>query len=329
VADREGIDCGFAKAGALYLATNEAQLGRLRARQAAYARYGLGDSFEELDPRATTAIVNARGIHGGLFTPHAAALHPARLARGLAVAVERLGATVYEQTRAIAIEPRRIRTERGTVRAEVVVRATEAYTSTLEGGDRTMLAIGNYMIATEPLGESVWDEIGLARRELFEDTTMLLGYAQRTADGRIAIGGLGAPYWYGSRIPPSPMADRRNAERLRALLVTRFPVLRDVKVTHHWGGVLGIPRDFRPSVGLDRDTGMAWAGGYGGSGVASSNLAGRSLADVITGTDSELARLPWVGHRSRPWEAEPLRWLGVNAVKLAARVRDLRDTRRT
>jgi hypothetical protein len=90
-------------------------------------------------------------------------------------------------------------------------------------------------------------------------------------------------------------------------------VLEDVVITHTWGGPIGIARDWCASVGLDPATGVGWAGGYVGDGLSTTNLAGRTLADLITGTDSELTRLPWVGHRSPSWEPEPLRWLGVNA----------------
>lgn len=323
VVARESIDCGWAKGGAVYLASTRPQLRHLKARHELHERYGLGDTFSLLSPRETTAIVNAAGAHGSLFTPHAAAVHPARLARGVASAAERLGAVIHECTAARAIEPHRVRTDRGTVRAEVVVRATEAYTSSLDGQAREVLPVGNYMIATEPIADSTWEEIGLANREVFEDTTTLLGYGQRTADGRIAWGGCGAPVWFGSKIPASPMSSPATARKLRDLLTTRFPMLRDVEITHHWGGVLGMTRDLRPGVGLDRNTGMAWAGGYGGSGVASANTAGRTMADLITGTDSDLVRLPWTGHRSRPWEPEPLRWLGVHAVTTAAKLAGL------
>jgi glycine/D-amino acid oxidase-like deaminating enzyme len=91
-------------------------------------------------------------------------------------------------------------------------------------------------------------------------------------------------------------------------------------ITHRWGGVLGVPRDWRPSVGFDRSTGFAWAGGYVGEGVAAANLAGRTVADLVTGRSSELTSLPWVDRRSRRWEPEPLRWLGINgSIMLAAR----------
>lgn len=86
----------------------------------------------------------------------------------------------------------------------------------------------------------------------------------------------------------------------------------DLRVTHAWGGPLGVTRDWAASVGFDRASGLAWAGGYVGDGVGSSNLAGRTLADLIRGERTELTTLPWVNHRSPRWEPEPLRWLAVN-----------------
>jgi glycine/D-amino acid oxidase-like deaminating enzyme len=100
---------------------------------------------------------------------------------------------------------------------------------------------------------------------------------------------------------------------LRQTLSDLFPALGDVKVTHAWGGPLAIARDWCASAGLDHATGLGWAGGYVGDGVATTNLAGRTLADLVLRTGSDLTRLPWVNHHSRPWEAEPLRWLGINA----------------
>jgi glycine/D-amino acid oxidase-like deaminating enzyme len=167
------------------------------------------------------------------------------------------------------------------------------------------------IIATEPLPDATWDEIGLGERETFSDFRHLIIYGQRTADGRLVFGGRGAPYHFGSRIRSGYDRNERVFTALRASLAELFPVLRDVRVTHTWGGPLGIARDWHASVGL-RD-GLAWAGGYVGDGVSTTNLAGRTLADLITGADSELTRLPWVGHRSRNWEPEPLRGLGANA----------------
>jgi glycine/D-amino acid oxidase-like deaminating enzyme len=320
-----GIDCGFHKGGAVYIATNDGQLRRLRRHLAQSERDGLADAWTLLDAPEAAAIVHAAGIRGALFTPHAATVHPARLARGLAAEVERLGGVVHEQTAVRAIEGPRVRTDHGTVRAEVVVRATEAYTGSIEGHERELLPLGNHMVATEPIDDATWAEIGLADRQLFELNAVMLGYGHRTADGRIAWGGLSAWSRWGGRIPPSPRRDPRIAERLRRTLVSLFPALDGIAVTHDWSGVMGVPRDLRPGVGLDRATGLAWAGGYNGQGVAAANAAGRALADLIREVDSDLTRLAWIGHRSRSWEPEPFRWLGVHTVTSLAHVTDRLD----
>jgi glycine/D-amino acid oxidase-like deaminating enzyme len=169
------------------------------------------------------------------------------------------------------------------------------------------------IIATEPLPAEVWEQIGLRRRETFSDHRHLIIYGQRAPDDRLVFGGRGAPYHFGSRIRPSYDRVPRVFSDLHATLLDLFPAVGGAAITHRWGGALGISRDWTASVGLDRATGVGWAGGYVGDGVTTTNLAGRTLADLVLGRDTELTRLPWVGHRSRAWEPEPLRWLGINA----------------
>jgi glycine/D-amino acid oxidase-like deaminating enzyme len=181
------------------------------------------------------------------------------------------------------------------------------------------------MIATEPLPASFWDDAGLASGETFSDFRHLLIYGQRTADNRFAFGGRGAPYHRGSRIDPSFDRDPRVFSLLRHSLAELFPAVSDFAITHAWGGPLAIPRDWHASVGLDRATGVGWGGGYVGDGVGTANLAGRTLADLVLGRDTELVRLPWVGHHSRRWEPEPLRWLEINAGLRAMSVADYEE----
>ena len=199
------------------------------------------------------------------------------------------------------------------MRADVVVRATEAFTPELPGYERTLVPIYSLMIGTEPLPDAFWDEVGWTGHEVFGDFRFLIFYAMRTEDGRIAIGGRGAPYHFGSRLSEAFERDPAVRDHLRALLGELFPAIGDAQVTHHWGGAIAAPRDWYTSVGLDRATGMAWAGAYVGDGVSTTNLAGRTLRDLILGQETELTRLPWVNHRSKAWEPEPLRWIGVNA----------------
>jgi glycine/D-amino acid oxidase-like deaminating enzyme len=302
----ENIDCHYAKGGTISLARSPAQFRRAR------------NSPGFLPAAEAKAICGATDVLGGVYSPHCAALHPARLVRGLASAVERRGVTVHEGTRVLALDRGSVVTDRGTVTAGTVVRALEGYTAQLPGHRRALAPVYSLMIATEPLPASDWDRIGLSRRETFTDERHMIIYGQRTADDRLAFGGRGAPYHFGSRVDPSYDLVPEVFESLRHTLTDMFGIRP--AIAGRWGGPLGIPRDWMPSVGL-RD-GVAWAGGYVGDGVAAANLAGRTLADLIAGNRTALTTLPWVGHRSRPWEPEPIRWLGINAALRATTLRD-------
>jgi len=323
----EGIDAHVAKAGTVVLARSRAQWSRARAEVEHARSWGRGeDDLRLLDRREATALLAGTRTRGATYTPDCAVLHPARLVRGLAEAVERRGVSVFEQTRVSGIEPGAAVTEQGTVRAGTVVRATEGYTAQLAGHRRAVVPVYSLIIATEPLPPGTWDEIGLARRETFSDHRHLIVYGQRTADDRLVFGGRGAPYHLGSRIRPGYDRDEKVFAGLYASLVDLFPVLHGTRVTHAWGGALGIPRDWTASVGHDRTTGLAWAGGYVGDGLATTNLAGRTLRDLVLGRDTDLVRLPWVGHRSPDWEREPLRWLGINAGLRAMTLADAEES---
>jgi glycine/D-amino acid oxidase-like deaminating enzyme len=307
----EQLDADAARGGTVVLARTEVQLRRAGEEVAEAAEYGLDTTL--LDAAAARERLAATNVLGGTYTPHCAAIQPAKLARGLAALVAERGATIYEQTPVLAVQPHAARTARGTVRAQHVVRATEGYTSSLAGERRTLAPVYSLIIATEPLPDATWDEIGLPERETFTDFRHLIIYGQRSADGRMVFGGRGAPYHYASRVRPDYDRVPRVFTALHAELVEMFPVLTGVRITHRWGGPIGIARDWHASVGVDQSTGLAWAGGYVGDGVSTTNLAGRTLTDLLLGRDTDLTRLPWVGHRSRRWEPEPLRWLGANA----------------
>lgn len=325
VARLEGIECDFAYGGTVTLARSEPQLERARAEAADAARWG--DEVTLLDADGVAEHVRAAGVLGGTWTPDCARVQPATLVRGLARAVEARGGRIAERTAARRLSPRAVVTDRGTVRARFVVRATEAWTAELPGSHRDVVPVYSLMIATQPLPAAVWERIGLDRGQTFTDGRHLIVYGVRTADDRLAFGGRGAPYHLGSTIDPGFEKVTRVHEHLRQALGDLFPVLGDVEVSHTWGGPLGVPRDWHASVGLDPQTGIGWAGGYVGDGVGTTNLAGRTLADLVTGADTPLVRLPWVGHRSRPWEPEPVRWAEITAASLATQLADAGEAR--
>ena len=326
VAERQGLDIGARRGGTIVLARTAAQERRARAEVAHARAWDQGpEDLAWLDADAARARLDASGVRGATYTPHCAAVHPRRLVDGLATLVERAGGTIHEHSPVTRIAPGVVTTPHGQVRAPHVVRATEGYTARLPGLRRAVVPVYSLVLATAPLDAATWERIGLAERETFTDHRHLVVYGQRTADDRLVFGGRGAPYHLGSAIQDRFDTHPRVHAALRRTLVDMFPLLRDVTVTHTWGGPLGIPRDWCASVGLDGASGLAWAGGYVGDGVATANLAGRTLRDLLLGHDTALTRLPWVDHVSPRWEPEPLRWAGVNAGLRAATLADLEE----
>ncbi|WP_137843144.1 FAD-dependent oxidoreductase [Microbacterium sp. 2FI] len=326
VAAHEGIDADIVKGGEFEIARTPAQLARLRAA-AAHEREWPHTDIEESDAAAAATRIAVAGILGGIWHPHCARVHPAKLASGLAVAVERLGVVIHEDTRVTEIAPGRAVTDRGTVRAAHVIRATEGFTADLRGEHRTWLPMNSSMIVTDPLPASFWAKVGWDGRETLGDFAHVYMYAQRTTDDRIAFGGRGVPYRYGSRVDTDGSTQGRTITALAAHLRDFFPDAAEVPIAHAWAGVLGVPRDWAATVGHDRATGLGWAGGYVGTGVTATNLAGRTLADLVLERDTDLVRLPWVDHRAKRWEIEPLRWAAVQGIYAAYRTADALEQR--
>ena len=315
VVQSEEIDCGWIKSGSYRIATTRPQLERVRAGLAGKQARGYGpDDVRFVTATEIEAEVRVAGVLGGTYTPHCARVDPARLTRGLAEACERRGVVIHERSPALSIAPRTVVCENGRLGANVVVRATEAFTTRLPGERRRYLPLASHMLATEPLPAEAWDEIGWARCTPLADQHYQFVYAQRTPDGRIALGGRGLTYRMGGAIRE---ADERNARihgRLEQSLRRLFPASKGALVSHRWGCFFAAPRDWSMSIGFNRSTGLAYAGGYSGHGLVSTSLAGRTLADLITGSDSDLTRLPWVGHGSRRWEPEPLRFVAARGI---------------
>jgi len=315
VCQAENIDCHYAKGGTLNVATLPFRVGAMQDRVAHLHSLGYTeDDYVWLPEVESRRRIGSRWNYGAAYTSHCAAIHPARLVRGLGETVRRSGVRIYEQTPVLDIGPGSVRTERGLVQADVVIRATEGYTESLASQSRQILPLYSMMVATEPLPETVWQEIGLSRRETFGDGRRIVIYGQRTLDDRLAFGGR-AGYYFGSERkavidPGDPMLDRVE-KNLREF----FPALEGYGVTHRWGGLMGAPRHFRPCVSFDRSSGMGVAGGYVGEGVGASNLAGRILTDLVLGHESVLTRLAWVDDAARRWEPEPLRWIGARLLQ--------------
>jgi glycine/D-amino acid oxidase-like deaminating enzyme len=319
----ENIDAEWQKGGSYSIARDEIQLNRAIDQANHFKEWGFSDSdFTFLDQNSAQSRINASNILGTTFTPHCAAINPAKLVRSLAEIVESNGAQIFEDTKVLSFSKNRVNTSSANVNTKFIVNATEGYRSDLPGLKRSSIPVYSLMIATEPLSDKVWDEIGLRNRETFADYRNVIIYGQRTKDNRFAFGGRGAPYHFGSKIDNKFDQHKPTHIELFRTLTELFPIIKDAKVTHTWGGPLSIARDWAAHASLDVKTGIASAGGYVGDGVGTANLAGRTLSDLILNKDSELVSMPWVNHKSKNWEIEPFRWIGVNGTLQLAKIAD-------
>ncbi|MFZ2228580.1 MAG: FAD-dependent oxidoreductase [Candidatus Nanopelagicaceae bacterium] len=301
--EKSKIDCGFRKSGTLIVARNGGQLRRLQ----------IESQSPLLSQEETRSRIGMSGALAASFTPDCAALNPAALVVGLAKTLEARGVAIFENSLAEISKRRKISVNGQAIKAKFVIRAIEAY----HERTRDQIPIYSLMIATEPLPEEVFDVIGIRNRETFAEASHLVTYAQRTADNRLAIGGRGAPYTWGSQRNDRSESHEKDHERLRTLAREWFPILKNFEFTHSWGGAVGVTRDWAPYVRTRR--GFGEMGGYAGDGVTISYLAAGAMADLITKEKSVRTSLPFVHWRNPRWEREPLRWLAVNgAIKLSA-----------
>jgi glycine/D-amino acid oxidase-like deaminating enzyme len=320
VAEDEGMDVDWEKGGSLRLARGRQELPLIQRAYARYRALGFGEHYQLLTKEEADARVRVIGTLGALYTTECATIHPGKLVRGLARAVERRGATIYEQTAVTHYTTGRkpaLHTERGDVNARTLVLAGEAYLSQLPQLKRQLIPVYSLIVLTEPLAEEQWDQIGWQGRECVSSNRYVVNYLSKTQDGRILFGGRGAPYRIGSKISDEMDRHAETHRMLRDMAVEWFPTVRMDQFSHAWGGPLGMPRDWMPTMSFDRTAGVATARGYTGQGVATTNLSGRVLADLITGQDSELALLPMVRHQPRQWEPEPIRYLGIRYIQNA------------
>ncbi|WP_448809467.1 NAD(P)/FAD-dependent oxidoreductase [Agromyces bauzanensis] len=334
VAEAEGIDCDFERGGTVVFARTDVQRRSARAEVEEARRFGV-DRPEYWDGRAVATRFGVTGVDDGdpaaMFDPACARVHPAKLVRGLAAVVESLGVAILERTEVVDWAAGRVRFRsvdggaEGTVSARHVIIALEGYGSQLPRVRRRILPLYSLMIATEPLSDDAWEEIGIEHGQTFSDYRHLLVYGQRTADNRFAFGGRGARYHWGSTVDPSFEHVDGVFEHLHATLRDLFPAVGAARVTHRWGGPLGVARDWHATASYNPKTGVGFAGGYVGDGLSTTNLAGRTLADLVLGRDTPVSQLPWANHRSPLWEPEPLRFAGANLGILGMQLADLEE----
>jgi glycine/D-amino acid oxidase-like deaminating enzyme len=316
IAKEEGIEADFVTGGNLQVATTPEQGVRLKATYRALSeRFGSVGDVKLVSRAQVLERVRISDVVGGIVFSLSTRIQPAKLVRGLSDAVERMGIRIYEATEVSALQPRAVFTSAGfRVDADVVVRATEGFTPELPGFHRQLVPLNSAMIVTDIVPDEIMKEIGWEGYETISETSYLFSYCQRTSGNRITLGGRGVPYRFGSKLDKHGATDLRTVTMLHQCVERLFPQLKNVPIAHAWCGPLGTPRDWRARVNYDPSTGFGWLGGYVGGGISPSNLAGRTMADLILGKRSELTALPWINIPAKQWELEPVRWIAIKTM---------------
>jgi len=308
--DEYGVDCELELTGSTMLAAEESHVEQLVGEKRRYDEMGI--HCDLIDRAELRRKVHSERFFGGLHDPNCAIVNPAKLARGMKRVIESLGVEVSERSKVMQMDPGstvRLVTEFAEVFANKVVIALNGYAPMLRLFADRLLPVNVYAISTEPLSEAQLSSIGWAGREGLWDTRPDFMYLRLSADNRIVFGEGGMIPYDGS--PSSgnyqPIIDAAE----RSLLVT-FPQLEEVRFTHCWGGTLAVTQDGMPSVGnLGDAENIFYAVAFNGEGVVMTQLAGRLLAERISGEDTPLAHLAMVDKQMPYIGPELVRNLGA------------------
>ncbi|MGH3496324.1 MAG: NAD(P)/FAD-dependent oxidoreductase [Nocardioidaceae bacterium] len=314
---RYAIDCRLDRTGELNVATAPHQVAEL-GEQAKQMR-GMGLDCELLDEQEVRRRVDSPTYLAALYDPLTVLVEPARLAWGLRQACLDLGVQIHEHTAVTGVSRAGdgvdLLTTQGSVRADQVVLATNAFPSLLRRLRWLTVPVYDYALVTEPLRSDQLDRIGWAGREGIGDSGNRFHYYRRTRDDRILFGGYDAIYHYGSRIDPS-YDDRDATYRLLAgHFFETFPQLDDVVFSHAWGGVIDTCTRFSAFYGTALGGRLAYAAGYTGLGVSATRFAGQVVLDLLAGEQTERTALAMVRTRPVPFPPEPLRYAGIQATR--------------
>ena len=306
---RYGIECGFARGGALAVATRPHEVADLEP-----------DSPGFLDAEAVRRMVDSPTYLAGRHAPdECAVVDPARLAWGLADAAERLGVRIAEGTRVDRIRKGgsgvELTTPGGIVRAGKVALATNVFPSLLRRLRLSTVPVYDYVLATEPLTDTQlaalrWDPaIGIA------DSGNQFHYYRITPDRRILFGGYDAIYHFGRGIEAGHEERPATYETLARHLSETFPQLGELRFSHRWAGVIDTSTRFCAFYGSTHGGRTAYALGFTGLGVGASRFAADVMLDLLAGEDTERTRLEMVRTKPLPFPPEPLAWIGIQLTR--------------
>lgn len=316
--ERLGIECDYRRVGDVLMASAPYQVAELRAEVETIQQFGIEFEFYERD--RVREIVKSPFFMAALNCPRASALvNPAHLAWGLRKACLKLGVQIFEHTSATELEEHgnyvTATTPYGSVRAERVALATNAFPPLLQRLSYYVVPVYDYVLMSEPLTPTQRESIGWHGRQGISDASRQFHYSRTTADGRILWGGYDAVYHWNNGFGPQLETDHGSFARLATHFFQAFPQLEGLCFTHAWGGAIDTCSRFSPFWGTAHHGKTAYALGYTGLGVGASRFGARVMLDILDERKTERTALEMVRTKPTPFPPEPLRSMGINLTR--------------
>lgn len=314
------IDADFMPSGWLWAATNPSQLGSWQATLDDLAALG-AHPFEELSPDKVASLSGSAQHLGGVFEPGVATVQPAALVRGLRAVAIASGVQVAERSPMTGHEAGpagiTVRTPGGTVKAQRVVLATNAWLARFREIRRHLLVLGSDVVATAPVPDLL-ERSGWVPGLAISDSRRLVHYYRTTSDGRVVFGKGGGRLAFGAQLNRDAWATSTRGPQVEAQLTRTYPWLAQAKITNTWAGAIDYACDSLPFFGrLGGDQRVVYGVGFSGNGVGPSYLGGRILAALALGRDDEWANSPMIRTPRKTLPPEPVRYLGGHVVRAA------------
>ena len=317
--ETHGIDCDLEWGGELTVAIGNEGIPDIENEYRLYKKYG-HDAYL-LNETDVKAEMNSPLFSGGLWSKsRSGTVHPGKLAWGLKTLAMTLGVKIYENSPLIRSRHLKpgvlVKTPKGSVKANKVLLATNAYCAGSKKIFRRVAAIRDRIVVTDPLTQKQLDFLGWKNRMGIYDTRTQLNYMRLTADNRILFGGrLG--YFFNNNTNPDGDKSHENFLPLVENFYRTFPSLKGIKFSHAWSGPIALTTRMAVHFQHYYEGDMIYAGGYSGFGVTASRFGSKVGLDILYNLDSAATKLKFANTQPGYIPPEPFRWIGAKITMYA------------
>jgi glycine/D-amino acid oxidase-like deaminating enzyme len=318
----QNIDCDLEQTGRLFVALTQAQVEEGKESVEIAERLGL-TGWRWLNADETRAEVASPLYLASVSVPGAAILNPFKLVQGLKTYLKSKNVRIFERSTAKSLEQQTVHTDQGTLSASKIIVALDAYSHHLLPEVKSrFIPLYDYILVSDPLTPDQQKALGWRNRQAITDGRAFFNYYRLTADQRLLFGTSEAMYYPPNRVGPELDHSTRHYEALHDSFLKHFPQLENLQFPYMWGGPIASTTRLTPFFGTTGNGHVHYALGYTGHGLGSTRVAGKVLAGMALGRETDLFQLKMVKQKPFPYPPEPLRSLAVQAVTRSLRRTD-------